>query len=155
MFAHFRFAGLRPAPIPQYIARQTQQWAPHERHAPRFSHNHTAGPGRCPEHEGETGAATGDKTRGMLSLRSVLPCWTTEPPPPPSATCIADFELARAGKPKFSKGRGYARGLRPRATPERSLALALRALTCNVVFQYHYFDCLGGEGRGPFDCLRG
>ena len=40
-------------------------------------------------------------------------------------------------------------GLRPRATPERSLALALRALralTCNVVFQsfqYHYFDCLG------------
>ena len=33
MFAHFRFAGLRPAPIPQHIARQTQQWAPHERHA--------------------------------------------------------------------------------------------------------------------------
>ena len=69
-------------------------------------------------------------------------CWTSW------ATCIADFELARAGKPKFSKGRAA----RPRATPERSLALALRALralTCNVVFQrfqYHYFDCLGGEG---------
>ena len=59
---------------------------------------------------------------------------------------------ARAGQ-NFLKD-----GLRPRATPECSLALALRALRarpCHVVLQYHYFDCLGGEGRDPFDCLRG
>ena len=57
-------------------------------------------------------------------------CWTSW------ATCIADFELARAGRPKFSKGRatpaGYARMLAC-----ARIARALRAHPGILVLQYH------------------
>ena len=71
MFAHFRFAGLRPALIPQHIARQTQQWAQ------RAARHHLPVAATLldrsgsPAHTGEMGVLSA-MARGVLSLRPAL-----------------------------------------------------------------------------------
>ena len=59
-------------------------------------------------------------------------CWTSW------ATCIADFELARADKPKFSKGRatpaGYARMLAALASRARARASGICGISQNEVY---------------------
>jgi len=88
--------------------------------------------------KGKFGRSSAERWTSCAAARLMdgRPCWTTEPPPPPSATCIADFELARAGRPKFSKGRatpaGYARMLAC-----ARIARALRAHPGILVLQYH------------------
>ena len=63
------------------------------------------------------------------------------------ATFITDFELARSGRPKFSKGRampaGYARML---------ATLASRARCARTGIAIPLFDCLGVWGK-LFDYL--